>query len=442
MLERYQIEDKQLINDMLKRNFYQDFQLKNPNKKIEFIINNSCPNNCTNCYLTKNNNNIYPTKVLPINENQILINFNKFIEWYIYNNFYADIELLGNQWLNNDLLNIKIFEILYKNYSNTIYKPKIIFIRSNMQFLFNININHTIQNFINEFNKIGIHIKFLAYINGKYCDNNIYTDEQYQIIFNFIKNNNGNIISYITPDNVQFWINNYKWWISTFSQEVFQIVKLEELKNDSWNLDNITQFISFLDFQSDYFIDNFSKNDILNLIFNNKDNIKFTNCYLFNSQILDNTLQFKNCNFHNALTINVQTGQIITCPKINYDDFIIGVFDMETMECNPQNLELLIFNTHLKRSSTPHCETCNYLSLCEGFCYGESFNVNYNIIIPILESCKFTYSKINFLLYKYTLLNLLTNENIKTYSNDKLYDTILLKFIKKIKENMPNERKS
>lgn len=436
MSKEYEREDIQFLNDILTRNYYNTFKTTKE-KTIEFVLNHTCYNNCSYCYLSSLNN-IYPKNN---NSNQELLNnFSAFINWYIENNFIADIELVGNQWLYDLKNSSQIFDILYTSYNNTKFKPKNIIIRSDMKFINQNEIILMIEKYLQDFNNIDINIKIIGYLNGKFCDNNIYTDEEYEKIFNFIKNNKGEIQTTITPFNVNYWIENFKWWVSNFkTQDVLKLVHITEETSDKWEGINLINLISFLDFQSDYFIEHYDKDFLLKLIFNNQQKINFTNCSLKNNQILSNIQQFRNCNFHNSLTIDVLNANIITCPKINYEDFVIGHFNIENnkvIQCIPQNIELIILNTHLKRSSTPHCETCMYIDFCDGFCYGKSFDISYNIIIPILENCKMIYGKINFLIYKYYVLNYLTKNNLIENSSDEIYNKQLINIINNIKKEV------
>lgn len=436
MLEEYEKEDIELLNDILTRNYYNIFKTSSE-KILEFILNYTCSNNCSYCYLNSLDN-IYPNN--NCSNKNLLNNFQAFISWYIDNNFITDIELIGNQWIYDSTINLQIFNILYTTYKNSNYKPKNIIIRSDMKFINQNDIYDLIQAYIQKFNDINIHIKFIGYLNGKFCDNNLYDDNEYQKIFHFIKNNNGKIQTTITPSNINNWISNFKWWISSFNTEdVLKLVYINEETSSEWNGINLINLFSFLDFQSDYFIEKYSNDFLLKLIFNNQNNISFTNCSLKNNQILSNQKQFKKCNFHQALTIDILNANIITCPKINYQDFVIGHFkieDKKIISCLPKNIELIILNSHLKRSSTPHCETCIYLDLCDGFCYGKSFDTNYSIIIPVLENCKMIYGKNNFLIYKYYIKNYLNKENLIQYSQDQIYNKQLIKIITGIKKEV------
>ena len=117
---------------------------------------------------------------------------------------------------------------------------------------------------------------------------------------------------------------------------------------------------------------------------------------------------------HNALVIDINKLNILLCHKINYEDFIIGTYLIENNQitsCIAKTPSLAIIKAHLKRSCTPHCEYCNYLNICEGFCYGLSYEKSYNPLIPIKQNCDLIKCKYNFLLYKYKLLDIF-NKNL------------------------------
>jgi radical SAM protein with 4Fe4S-binding SPASM domain len=103
------------------------------------------------------------------------------------------------------------------------------------------------------------------------------------------------------------------------------------------------------------------------------------------------------------------------CPKFHYDDQVIGQYTLEDNKIDkidPKYLGLISMNIHLKKSSTPHCETCPFVVFCPGFCCKESYRFSLNPIIPLRESCEMKRTKYALLFYKLKHFGILTEENL------------------------------
>ena len=107
-------DDFYLFQDILKRNYFNFF--KKGEKNIEFILNHTCNQNCSNCFgcsydteVYKNQNIFIPTKTNKYD------NLSNLIKWYIKNNFYCNIFFRGciEEESFDDLL--KILQKLNKN---------------------------------------------------------------------------------------------------------------------------------------------------------------------------------------------------------------------------------------------------------------------------------------------------------------------------------------
>ena len=432
--ERRFIENKTLLKDILRRNYYSHFQQNDSKKNIEFLLSNTCNQNCEHCYLS-HETAMYPNSNYQNNDyKKTLINLQSLLNWYNDNEFKCDIILSGNDWLNDKTFYEKILNT-FQTFEFK-YTPKNIIIYSNLLFLLDNKQTDRIKEFITIMQKNrNINIQFQIFLNGKYCDNDMYSDEFYQKMFNFLSITDYLIHAFITPTNVSGWIENYKWWIRNLKDQAFSHITLTELTCDSWTKENLSDFIQFIDFQTD-----FLKECIVNfewLIFNQNEDYKFINTQLISQQILNNVNSHQDCNFHNSVVINVKNLTLLLCDKINYPDFIIGTFVEENgqiTDLEPNNMSLIILKAHLKRSSTPHCETCDFLELCDGFCYGAAYEKTYNPLLPIKEKCDLIKSKYIYLIYKYNLLGYFNN--LETYSTNASFNKYIRDVIEKVRQGL------
>lgn len=402
-------DDFYLLIDVLERNYFKYF--RKGIKTLELLLSsNNLLNVCSNC--TLQTNELYPNQ----NIFEPRLNSNKFdnllllIDWYIKNEFICDIEFNGClEDENNDNLYNTLSIILnkFKQVKNNKHPNAIIF-HTKMK---NINLIKTIEQL---FEDSDIRPCFYIHLDGYYCDNN-YSEKEYNDIINYtIGNTHFYYKAIINNKNINNWINNYQWWISKLGLNNFlSQMYLDETLNDKWDYNSVNEYINFLNFQIDYLInnlDNFNSYIFENIStgFNNPLTIQ-----LLDQEILTNIKYYQNCAFHNSVIIDLATMKIPACCQLNYPIYHLGEFNLEenNLVIHPLNLSISIPKAHLKRSSTPHCEYCLYLNLCEKTCYGENFKVSYNPLCPIKESCYLKQHKYCFLLSKYQKLNLLNLED-------------------------------
>lgn len=384
--EMLHLQNKQLLNDIIKRNL--------PGRRIDFIGSNLCSQACTDCYLS-NEKNLYPDLEESLDEN-FEVNLFALLDWY------KNLCITNPIGFKNITYFLPYLDKIYKFFTQENIKPQfIIFFTDDSQVI-------KLEKYQMLFTKIGIPCIINIIIQ------NTISEE----LIPHIKENYHLITAHIIPEESGNWIGYYKWWINQLGIMAFSNIILQEDKTDKWDKEAITNYTQFLDFQVDFLYENLS--DFQNFIFAPNSGIRFNTVQLIDQGIIDNTTNHRNCDFYNSIEIDVNSACLLLCPKINYEDFTLGTFNLVTQDFDPKNVEASIIKFHLKRSSTPICEKCHYIGFCNGFCYGQSYNKTYNPLIPVLEGCNFTKSKYTFLIYKYELMGLL--ENIKDYYHSPFYD--------------------
>ena len=241
--------------------------------------------------------------------------------------------------------------------------------------------------------------------------------------------NLSNIVKYkifIDPNNfmsLNQLIDNYNLLMTNNCQ----VLDFIETTSEQRTIEKITIYLQFIT----YLLNNKTFQDLL-LSTNSLINLK-------DLHIIDNKDCKATCCFQQSLNIFINNLSINLCHMFYYDDQIIGQFVIKAnhiIGVESKIIELIILNTHLKRSSTPHCENCNIIGLCNGFCYALAYQKSFNPIIPIKEYCDLQKSKYIYI-FKFLIQNNLINENIildclehnyisLTYSNylNNLYQTL------------------
>ena len=432
-----QIENNKLAQDILKRNYFDYFQ-KGQSKNLEIFLLGHCSAQCKYCYLVKHPE-LYPTTDL----NNILKNLQLIINWYIKNQFINEIDIFSAEWLNMDNFRDQVFTIFYNSFKDSEYKPPIIVIPSNMQFIHSKNSTEKIQEWIDLFKTINIQICISASIDGKYCDDDRTScdDEFYLNLRNFLIKNNFLVHPMVSSYNVDKWIENYKWWLETFPGKISDNLMTLEVRDETWTSESIGKLLEFINFIIDYkFINIFKKNKqeflqyILGIHPDKKYFIPYNNIQLLSEDVFNKKDDFTCTVGHSNLVIRVGDLSVPICHRLGYEELLLGKFNIKNNEIDSFevfNPELLIMKTHLKRNCLPHCESCKYIGCCIGFCMGNSYEVCKNPLIPTMEVCKMYRTKINFLISKYLQMGLFEylplvksklGEQFYSYLNDLILD--------------------
>lgn len=423
-----QIENNQLAQNILKTNYF-DYFKKGNQKSLEIFLLGHCSAQCKYCYLVKHPE-LYPQTDLAI----ILDHLQLILNWYIENHFINEIDIFSAEWLNIDSFRDKVFTIFYNSFKDSKYKPPLIVIPSNMQFIHNKNSTKKIQEWIDLFKKINIPICISASVDGKYCDDDrtACDDTFYKELYNFLTHNQFLAHPMISSYNVDKWIQNYNWWLKTFPGKISDNLMTLEVRDETWTNESIQNLLEFFNYVIDYkFLHIFNKNKleflkyILGIHHNKEYFIPYNSIQLFSEDVFNQRDDFTCTVGHSNLTIRVGDLSIPICHRLGYDELLLGKFNVEDNKITTFEVykpELLIMKTHLKRNCLPHCESCKYIGCCTGFCMGNSYEVCKNPLIPTMEVCKMYKTKINFLISKYLQMGLFEYlPKIKTELGDEVY---------------------
>lgn len=374
-----QEQDNLLLRDIIERNYYTFFrkdEYVNKNLNISFFYDNDY----TDYKIIPNYESLEDKNA---NFEQIYNNFKLFLNYYKDQGFNANINIHDDKFFDNFELNLSLF--------NLIYEQEIKF--KSLNFYISL---YKFEDLNSLFNKINI-------LNNKFHINFVFSLLISQI--SLFKNQDINNLNYklniLIPPQMpsEELIFNQK----IIDSNNFNINQYIEVDSDLWTIEAIEDYLKYLN----YLMDNL--ND-LNEIF-------FTNLpiALQDQHVLDNTNCKKNCDFQNSLNVLIADLSINLCHKFQFKDLIIGnyIYNEENnkLEIVSKNLPTIILGAHLKRSSTPHCETCSYVNICQGFCFMRSYLKCYNPIIPIQESCLLKKIKYNF------IFNKLKNQNFNIDNN-------------------------
>lgn len=368
----YKIQDDILLKDILQRNYFSKFTQGIGSINLSFYSNSEI-----------NNEKFIPEYIdetLTYDINIILKQLAIFLRWYKKKQFNCYF-IINDKMLCEDkyLLNFnKILSVFRK-------------LNITQKIIINLYENNKIDNnFLKKLKDIYPNIEFILNID-------ILNINYFINIKNFVKYK-----IYINPNDftsLTQLITNYDLII----KNQLQIDKYIEFTSDKWTEEKIIIYLQFIN----YLLNSIQDFNTLLLSTNSLINIK-------DFHVIDNKNCKADCSFQQSLNIFINNLSINLCHNFQYDDQIIGKFiikDNEIINIESKIIELIILNTHLKRSSTPHCESCNIVGLCHGFCYAQAYQKSLNPIIPIKEFCDLQKAKYTYIL-KFLIQNNLINENV------------------------------
>jgi hypothetical protein len=221
----------------------------------------------------------------------IIQNLEKLINWYIKNKFYCKIDIFSGEWLTTPLAD-KVFDLFEEKFSKIEpkYRPKEILIPDNGHFLENLIYLNKVENYIERMKKLQIPLYLSLSVDGYYCDyaRKEHKDEFYNTLYNFCLKHNFGIHPMISSDNVQYWIENYKWWREK-CPKITKDFMILEVRDNTWTSESLNQLIKFCDFliEDKYIECNYNKYELLKYIFDlyERSNQKEKRKYIQNTPI-------------------------------------------------------------------------------------------------------------------------------------------------------------
>jgi radical SAM protein with 4Fe4S-binding SPASM domain len=220
-------------------------------------------------------------------------------------------------------------------------------------------------------------------VDGKYMEENrpmrnkIERDaEYYEKLFVFCKRNNIGFHPMVYSNNVDKWIDNYRW----FEQKNIKMYLLE-VRNKEWNKKQTKDFCKFIEF---LYLKSLDKSGTL---------------YekLSEENILTNDLSKSGrgigCSIQQQLHIRLGDLTVFPCHRLMYDGMELFKFDAY-FNAEPTNVELMMMIYSFNFINQPVCESCILKFACSGGCLGAQYENSKDMFMPIQEVCRLKHAKI------------------------------------------------
>lgn len=418
--DSFQIERNQLLESYLNRYYFLTKEIPQEGRSIELFVTSKCSGNCEYCYLMKHGEELYPSHLQK--REDLVHNCKIFIDWYKKNQFRIPIEIFSGEIVKNGLL-FELFDIFYEAFSDPmlIYKPALIRMAENGDFLEDEALIEKMQSYIDKFKKIGINITLSLSIDGKYMDevnrNRKRDDAFYKRAFEFCIKNFYAFHPMVAASNIEHWIENYNWWKSeSLPSVVTDECMMLEVRNNDWTPEKLEHYTKFLNHVIDYEFEKVNKDKdtftkrIFRLDSYPGKGYRNYSLYFVNNIYSNIDRAGASCSINNMLCVRLGDLSIVPCHRTSYKDYALGRFiveDDKIIGYHCDNMEIDQAINSWGRITGPKCKDCFNRFYCPGVCFGSNYETNGELFIPPEKACDMLKARTVFLFTKFDELGLI-----------------------------------
>lgn len=374
---------------------------------LELYVTADCNQKCEYCYLNQHGDKLYPPEFrspeLILNNLEMLLSFAT-KRWTNLTN----MDIFSGEIVGTDLFFKILDRILYYKKQGASYIN--IVVPSNFSFILSEIQTKKVQQYIDLFKENDLNLALSASIDGfliedktRPLNSTLIRDEGfYNRVFEFVVKNGYCLHPMISPNSIEYWIDNYKWFLDKCEEygiDCLDRVMTLEVRNSGWTPEKIEHYIRFLDFYTNYHFEHkyhnspihFAKS-ILGLANDLHGYVNFT--------LLD-AIQFPSCSIAYQLTVRLGDLAIAPCHRTAYPELLYGKFvvqDNKIVDIEANNpaiaTKILLAN---QRKVHHGCDTCWNVNSCIRGCFGAQYEYNQEIFMPLEDVCDLLKAKTKFL---------------------------------------------
>lgn len=411
----YHDENNFLLYNIINDRFFKRMKEEDNIEDLELIITPECNLKCEYCYLQKHKDKLYPASI--VNHDKIISNMIKIFNFYKENSLHInDLDLFSGEIWQTDF-GIRFLREIYEYFKNTYMLSHRITIPTNATFLIDPKFRNEMESLINDFSDIGVKLHLSFSLDGAVIENlsrpfvninnnKMRNDDFYDLAFKFANKYNCGLHPMVSPNFIEYWIENYKWWMEKFKEynrNPYDLMMLEVRDND-WTKEKIDKYIEFLDYVIDYSTKNsgLRKKELIKEIFGLEKYGNYNNISIF--AIRDGYT----CSIQRSLCIRLGDMAIVPCHRTSYDKFIAGYLNINDdyiYSVDSRNVEVFteIYAGNPKYTQI-RCSNCEYNEFCIKGCIGSQYETNNELFYPCETVCDLIIAKLNFLVNKYEKL--------------------------------------
>ena len=408
----FQEENKVLIENFLNRTFLKSWANPHPEIKtdadnyffgnyssLELDTSYACSNKCKYCYSVAHAKEYYPAKALLQTKN-IFKNAKIVLDWLEEKNFQPRLELFGGDALSQNVGYMILNEVLAKSIKGHPVCREMV-IPTNMNFLFDDNKTKEVEEFIEIGQKYNTPIFLSASIDGLYMEDNrpltinkVRDANFYDKLFRFTKKHGIGFHPMIYSNNIENWIDNFKWFQEKFREYNISPtnIYLLEVRNPEWTEQQCKDLYKFMRWLAVW---------VSKQIIGRADPVKelFRNHWGYNILVnpFSQTGRGMGCSFQSCIYLRLGDLTVFPCHRLFYDYFKLFTFktkDGKIEGIDVHNPELFIATNAMHGKNFPMCEQCVIREMCNQQCLGSSFESTGDMFIPDPAVCRMSHYKI------------------------------------------------
>ena len=398
---------------------------------VEIIMNPTCNQNCSYCYIARYGHELYPAHTRADADTQAH-NFELLINYFFERKIMIRAwEIYGGDLFHDEIF-WKILDIFYEKYKYLYENQKYLFespnddrpieiiVPNNLSYFYNQEVQNKFYEYRDRLYKEAHIVIGLSWsTDGAFAvddrEKRVLPDDYWDVMFKFARSVNAGVHPMIAPENIENWIQNYDWWMEMFrkynfddSDEHFQPPMLE-VRNDEWTDERIQHYRNLI---KHIFIKRFEMND--------NDVYKMARHYFvgdgregslphapqmdpigFDASPKVGHNERMSCSIQEQLHIVLSDLSIVPCHRTSYPFMKAGHFIVENdkiIDIKPHNVALFIEIVSTPVNMLPKCFNCVYKNVCMRGCFGAQYEASGEIFMPAESVCKMLGSKFDLLI--------------------------------------------
>ena len=406
-MSTYQLENQQLAEHFMENYFYKNFRLDKCERQqdilkysIELIISPECNLGCKYCYVHKHRKEIFPASCF--DREKTIVNLKKILKWMDVNEFNCDLEIFSGELFGQEI-GYEVMEIIYEWLKARPAEKRIesVTIPTNFTWIMSDEHANKVEDLINRYEALGVHLGLSASFDGKYMEQNrpylpkgtdipfsgVRDDAYYDKCFAFAKRNHCGFHPMVYSKGIKDWPKNFDWFQEKLAEYGFpwEMLYLLQVRNEEWTAEDIKDLVTFMEYLYEFAWDKVGHDPkaLVSWILETQGFNLLGECYSTCGRGLT-------CGIQTQFGIRVSDLAIYPCHRLGYKDLYQGFLvddDEKVLTYKNINAELLIATYTVDKESLPYCAQCPINALCTGQCLGACYESNSNIFVPIPSVC-------------------------------------------------------
>lgn len=445
-----------VFDHVLEKTFYNNWKKFRENSALEIIFSPICNQQCSYCYLNKDNQNIYSCQEFDVEKS--IANVIKLLEWLEFKQMVpSQMDIFSGEFFAQEA-GYQLLESIAKFYEehSTYHAPEIIVIPTNGTFAVQDSLIERIKSYIFRFKNFGTRLVLSFSIDGLYAGkitrkykkdldfalSSSYTspEEFYEKAFAFMSETECLPHPMISPENVSAWKENFLWYEDIMNRHHMNFFDLYilEVRNYNWTEESYKAYEDFLLFVLDYMRKKFKTDDeFLDWVLKNPDEYSCSGFnFLASFAICDRTSP--SCTMGRHLMVRADDLKVFPCHRLVYPDLEIGQYvpdEEEKLKFNVVAPELGIAIASFNPKNQNACSRCPINYLCMGQCHGSCHETLGDMFTPIPTVCHLIYRKLK------AELNYFKENNLLNGVLERINSDIVIKQIISFVERELGEKK-